>query len=216
MPHSASTTRPQTVDTNVKHGRRLHARRDRKARHALSRALAAAFASRWRHGCAAGRGRRIRSAAGGHRAARGRSLLLDLAFAGRVSSQWASATTSAFGRCGRDMDAGAGARERSLTVWFAGGRTAGPSATWKRSCAGRQPVLAAHPLEAENPQPLLDVCFADASHGVAVGLRRHLCGADGGAVWSQVPFEPELPAPRKSRRPRMRWRRKWTSGSSST
>ena len=54
-------------------------------------------------------------------------------------------------------------------------------------------------FEPENPQPLLDVCFADASHGVAVGAYGVIyVTTDGGAVWSQVPFEPEpLPGAEK-------------------
>ena len=47
-------------------------------------------------------------------------------------------------------------------------------------------------FEPENAQPLLDVCFADASRGVAVGAYGLIyTTTDGGAVWSQVPFEPE-------------------------
>ena len=47
-------------------------------------------------------------------------------------------------------------------------------------------------FEPESPQPLLDVCFADPSRGVAVGAYGVIyVTTDGGAVWSQVPFEPE-------------------------
>jgi photosystem II stability/assembly factor-like uncharacterized protein len=54
-------------------------------------------------------------------------------------------------------------------------------------------------FEPANPQPLLDVSFADAQRGIAVGAYGVVyVTADGGSVWSQVPFEPEpLPGAQK-------------------
>jgi len=125
-----------------------------------------------------------------------RSLLLDLA--------WAGTRVFAVGERGHILHSDDSGRtwiqsqvpaSANLTaVYFADGKhgwAVGHVETILATSDGGESWQLVH-LEAENPQPLLDVAFADATRGVAVGAYGVVyVTTDGGSVWSQVPFEPE-------------------------
>jgi photosystem II stability/assembly factor-like uncharacterized protein len=125
-----------------------------------------------------------------------RSLLLDLAFAGKrvvaVGERGQVLHSDDDGRTWTQAPVPASA---NLTaVYFADARNGwavGHVETILRTADGGDSWELVH-FDPENPQPLLDVCFTDPSHGVAVGAYGVIyVTSDGGAVWSQVPFEPD-------------------------
>jgi photosystem II stability/assembly factor-like uncharacterized protein len=125
-----------------------------------------------------------------------RSLMLDLAFAGRrvvaVGERGQILHSDDDGRTWTQAPVPASA---NLTaVYFAdakNGWAVGHVETILRTTDGGDSWELVH-FDPENPQPLLDLCFSDASHGIAVGAYGVIyVTQDGGAVWSQVPFEPD-------------------------